>query len=255
LILGLHRCQCPSQQVAELDDGDGVRGRVDYQRENAGLAGLVEGVQLDCVSRQLMEMPAPPVRDMREAARSEEVFKRRAPVRIPLTTRQHLGPEPLKAVFDGFRSDVLGRGPPLQLLSLGDPEPNPATATIDTAGADGPFEVGKSSHDQATGQLIPRISGVPRFHDRPKQFARRQVSDVTRSNGWRQVSGGDDTGNGAHTPYVSGHSSFLTRLAVGVRVMNCIEVPDSYWMRQDTRHDLRVTSACDLSAVVTWLVS
>ena len=225
MVLGVHRCQYPSQLVAELDDGDGVQGRVDYQRENAGLAGLVKGVQLDCVSRELMEMPAPPVRDVREAARSEEVFKRRAPVRIPLAARQHLGPEPLKAVLDGFRSDVLGQGPPLQLLSRGDPEPNPATATIDTAGADGPLEVGKSSHDQATGQLIPRISGVPRFHDRPEQPARRQVSYVTRPKGWRQVSRGDGAGNGAHTPYLSGRSSFLTRLAIGVRAMNCIEVP------------------------------
>jgi hypothetical protein len=59
------------------------------------------------------------------------------------------------------------------------------------------------SRDEATAcQLVPRVPGVPRIHDRLEQFARRQVSEVTRSQGWRQVGRGD----GAHTPYLSGRS-------------------------------------------------
>jgi hypothetical protein len=47
------------------------------------------------------------------------------------------------------------------------------------------------SRDEATAcQLVPRVPGVPRFNDRLEQFARRQVSEVTRSQGWRQVGRG-----------------------------------------------------------------
>ena len=130
-----------------------------------------------------MEVPAPQVRDVREAARSEKVLKGRAPVRIPLAPGQHPSLESLEAVLDGFRGDILGQRAPLQLLPPGDPEPSPATAVIDRAGTDGLLEVGKRSRDEATGQLVPRVSGISRVHDHLEQLARRQVSDVTRPQG------------------------------------------------------------------------
>ena len=55
-----------------------------------------------------MKVPAPPVRDVRETARSEEVLQGHTPVRIPLAPGQHLNLESLEAVLDGFRCDVLG---------------------------------------------------------------------------------------------------------------------------------------------------
>jgi len=157
-----------------------------------------------------MEVPAPQVRDVREAARSEKVLKGRAPVRIPLAPGQHPSLESLEAVLDGFRGDILGQRAPLQLLPPGDPEPSPAAAVINGARPDGPLEVGKCSRNEATGKLLPRVPGVPRFHDRIEQFARGQADDVTRPQGWRQVGRLDGAENSAHTPNLSGRTSFLT---------------------------------------------
>ena len=106
-IIGTHRRQGPSQEVTSLDLDHGIRGQVGDQRENAGLARFIEGIELDRTRGELTQVPAPPVRDVRKAAHGEEVLQGHTPVRIPLTPGQRLGLESLKAVLHGFRRDVL----------------------------------------------------------------------------------------------------------------------------------------------------
>jgi hypothetical protein len=148
---------------------------------------------------------------MREAAHSEEILKGRASAWIPLTSGQHMSPEPLKAVFNGFSSDVLGHRVPLQLLPLADPDPGLATAEINGARADGLLKVGEGSLDEAMRQLIPRVPDVPGTYDHVEQITRRQVGDVTRPQRRRRIGYRDGARNYAHTPYLSGRSPFLTR--------------------------------------------
>jgi hypothetical protein len=76
---------------------------------------------------------------------------------------------------------------------------------------------------RAAGPMQHQVGGRRVLTTKPlgcsaSQLARRQVSDVTRSPGWRRVSRGNGAGNDVHTPFLSSRSPFLTRLAVGVGV-------------------------------------
>src|SRR5258708_11163581 len=144
------------------------------------------------------KVPDPPVRDMREAAHSKEILKGRAPAWIPLTSGQHMSPEPLEAVLNGFGSDVLGHRVPLQFLALADADPGLATAEINGACTDGLLKVGEGSPDEAMRQLVPRVPGVPGTHDHVEQITRRQVSDVTRPQRRRRIGYRDGARNYPH---------------------------------------------------------
>ena len=94
-------------EVAKFDYSSWVGRRIGRDREDAGLAGLVERVELNRMRRKLSELSPPDVGHIREAAPSEEGLKRHSPAGVPVASGQYLVLEPLEALSDGFPGDVL----------------------------------------------------------------------------------------------------------------------------------------------------
>ena len=131
-LIGLIDARVRVRRSTSLDLDYGVRGEGRrLARGRLRRAGFVEGIELDRTRGRADASASATVRDVRKAARGEEVLQGHTLVLIPLTAGQHLRvPQSLEAVLHGFRRDVLRERPPLPLRSLRNPQPSPAAALI-----------------------------------------------------------------------------------------------------------------------------